>query len=704
MGHPFEMWADRIEAASTDEARRALVTEARVLRARSLADPVALRRATYTLSQLHHLLQERDPAAHEARQLLSLCQTPPVASREEIEATQAWLRALGERAPKVVAPPKERSWRDDERRARPDRPDRPGRREPAAPAARAAAPPAADLPSKVRGLALDGRWSDALAAAADGRGPGAELTRAAIRLHLALESAEPLAAVRALRDELHQRTGLARKEVPADPLAAILGDRIPTRRAERIDAIEAFAKENPERLDELAAASLRQHLVTAGAGAAAPWLAGVVARAQASGASPQTDAAMAELRAAGSVAVLCYDEWPYTRLQRVFSKANADGVPVSAVRRGVLARHEPDDRKLWTLRVAPADGERMLAVAPHATTPYEGDLARELAERLRSLCGATLLLATGSGNEALRAHARELGLAVRDRDADDSQVLAELLAVAPVAPSPAAPGPSARAAARAERTGAPSEHTGSPSERTGSPAAPVDRLADLVTVAPLDRPRIQAAIASMRRADRALRIVQKLPLTDEALSLVLEVVASTIGNDRPIPEGTTLALRAAVTGPLTRATLRDPRYGGPGIDTLVDIAGTLHAAGWEVHRVLRGATRRETERQPALDSLSAGLGGFWRLLVRRGDRKGEVWFVAELPIEGRAAVPLLLLEDFQRTIVAAGEAEFWAGLGQNALQWELGAEPALVAAVEQFVVREEPHDAGDDAAGTGATA
>jgi hypothetical protein len=696
MGHPFEMWADRI-AAADEESRRAMITEARVYRARNLSDVSAQRRATYTLSQLHHLQGERDQAAHEAKQLLSLCQTLPAASREETEATRTWLRALGEHAPKVVAPPRERSWREEDgprRRDRPARTDaRPARADGARPARADGARRADDRPTpadpgRVRAFAAEGRFADALAAVGDGRGASTELLRAALRLEQALASSDPMPALRALRADLSRRVGLGGRAEGAasDPLSALLGAPAPSRRAERIDAIEAFADANPSRVDELAAAALRHHLATAGP-APAPWLAGTVARALSSGAADHTEAALAELRAAGSHAVSCYDEWPFTRLLRVLGRARADGVPVTAVRRGVLARHEPDERKLWTMRVRPASGERMLAVAPHAAQPYEGDLARDLAERLHALSPSTLLVATGSGNEALRTYARERGLAVRDRDGDDAELLGELLALpaAPSAPAPRAPAPRAPAPA--------------PEGDASAAAAPVDRLADLVTQTPLDRPRIQAAIASMRRADRALRIVQKLALSDEALATVLELVAATIGNDRPIPEGTTLALRGAVAGPRTREQLRDPRYGGPGVDALVDVARVLTEAGWDVHRVLRGPTRREIERNPALDSLSGGLAGLWRLLVRHGDRKGEVWYVADLPVEGRAALPLLLLEEFQRAILVAGDAvDPWQSLGVSPIAWGADAAPALLASVDRFVARAEPADADESGA------
>ena len=111
---------------------------------------------------------------------------------------------------------------------------------------------------------------------------------------------------------------------------------------------------------------------------------------------------------------------------------------------------------------------------------------------------------------------------------------------------------------------------------------------------------------------------------------------------------------------------------------VIDIARILLDGGWEVHRVLRGPTRRECTAHPVLDTLAPAMAGLWRLLVRKADpsraesegpggpsRKGEVWYLADLPPEGRAGVPQLLLEDWQRVVVVPLEPELLA----NVFRW-----------------------------------
>jgi hypothetical protein len=205
-------------------------------------------------------------------------------------------------------------------------------------------------------------------------------------------------------------------------------------------------------------------------------------------------------------------------------------------------------------------------------------------------------------------------------------------------------------------------------------------LSEALQAEPLDPEAVRAAVAAFRRPDRAMRSVLKLELDDERTAALLAAIDASADADAPIPEGTTVAVRAAARGPATRALLEGPgrsRFGGPGVEGLVDVAGALLADDWVLHRVLRGPTRREAREQPALDTLAPALGGLWRLLVRRGDHRGEVWFVAELPVEGRAAVPLLLLEEHGRVIVLPDDAELVAGWG------ELAGAPAPVVWNEQ---------------------
>ncbi|MEZ4240305.1 MAG: hypothetical protein R3F59_29960 [Myxococcota bacterium] len=700
MSHPFEMWSDRIAAADTDEARRALLVEAARWRAQHLTDVPATRRATFLVSRLHAMLGDRDRAVNEARQLLSLCQTAPEASGEEIEAARGYLQSLGESAPRLTLPRRER---DRDRRERPtrerpsrDRSDRPERGErPTREAKRTkgADGPANSLP-EARRAAAAGEWDKVLRLLDGARSAGAALVRTYAQLSAAAagDAAALPAAVDAVRQELARAAGIGnpgagRADDPNDPLAQLLGGPVPTRRAARIKAIEDFAAAHPDQIDALAAAALRQHVAAHGAGAPAPWLVGVVALATVDSDAAQTGAAVEELRRASAVAVQAYDEWPYQRLVRLMRRARAAGLTLGGMRRGVLSRGEPDDRKLWTLRVTDADGtERMLAVAPHATDAYPPGKAEELAARLGGLCARTLLLATGSGNAGLRQAAAADGLTVLDADGDDDAILAAL----------AAAGPAARA---------------TPAADNGHAQAP-DRLADLLRAESVDTAGLVEAIKSFRRPDRAMRIIGRLELDDAHTAAVLQAVDQATEADQTLPEATTLAIRAATAGGQTRALLEQPgsiadRFGGPDVGAVTDVASAVLGAGWELFRVLRGPTRRETTAHPALETLSSEMGGLWRLLVRQGDRRGEVWFVSSLQPEGRAGVPLLLLEDWQRVVVLPVDPEllaWWRSLGSPAptVGWTGGEGREVAAAVDGFVAREPRTEGGGDA-GEGAS-
>lgn len=677
MSHPFEMWSERIASAESDDARRALLAEAARWRAQHLHDVAAMRRATFAVSRLHALLGDRDRAVAEARQLLSLCQTAPAASNDEIGAARGWLQSLGEKAPRVqVAPPPRPARRErPERSERPDRGERPERPRSQPPErTEEVAPPLAEA----RRLAARGEWSEAEQRLDGAKGAGAAVLRAYVRLSAALASADPIAAAEGVREELRRAAGLPNERaagpVGGDPLSELLGVAVPQKRAPRIRLVEEFAEAHPERIDALASATLRHHLGEIGPGVPAPWLVGVVGKALARGDAPETSAALAELRAAGAVAAVAYDEWPFERLVRLLARLETAGWKAGAMRRGVLAGGEPDDRKLWTLRVDREDGERMVAVAPHAGQAYPDGKAEELAARLQGLCPRTLLVATGSGNAGLRAAAAAAGLVVREHDADDDALVALVAGLAPVAAAPP----------------------------EVAPAPTTDRLADLLRAEPLDEAAVADAVRGFRRPDRALRTVQRLDLPDDRVAAVLRAVDAAVEPGRPIPEGTTLAIRAAAAGgAASRALLEGARYGGPGADAVVTLAGALQRAGWDVHRVLRGPTRRECTVQPALDTLAPEMTGLWRLLVRRDDpegtRKGEVWFLAGLPPEGRAGVPLLLVEDWQRAVVVPVEPELLAWYGTLAgapapIGWTGSEAEAVVQAVSSFAAGLGPAD------------
>ncbi|MEQ1568085.1 MAG: hypothetical protein ABMA64_20770, partial [Myxococcota bacterium] len=632
------MWSDRITAAQSVEARRELLAEAARWRAQHLGDVPAMRRATYAISRLLALVGDHDRAVGEGRQLVSLLQTAPEASEDELEAARGHLSSLGLQTPRNAPAAAARRGRDRERPARPERPERgdrrdarpnervralperPGRPRRDEPMGRPeAGEPRGTLLPDARRAAAVGDYDQAIAMLDGIRGGAAGAVRVYARLSAVLAGPDPLANLGPVREELARLAAIpVRSEVGdgSDPLSQLIGETVPAKRVVRIRMIEEFAEAHPERIDELAAAALRHHLAVSGPGAGAPWLVGVVAKALGEGDAPNTTQAIGELRAAASVAAAAYDEWPFERSLRLRKRAVATGFAVGGLRRGVLSRGEPDDRKLWTLRLARDGVERMVAIAPHATAPYEAGKVEELAPRLRELCPATLLLATGSGNAGLRAAAAAAGCAVLEHDADDDALLTAVTALSAAAPSAGPSGPSAP-----------------------------DRLVELLQA---DDPSVEAlteVLRGFRRPDRALRVVHRMSLDDTRTAAILRAVDAATEEGRPLPEVTTLAVVAAATGPKTRALLTHggplaKRFAGPEVEVVADLAKVLVEGGWQVHRVLRGPTRREVQAHPALETFSDAMNGLWRLLVRSDERKGEVWYLGALPPEGRAGVPL----------------------------------------------------------------
>jgi hypothetical protein len=703
-----DRWNERISAATSADARKELLSEAARWRAQNLSDLPAVRAATLAISRLHALMGDKDRAVGEARQLLSLCQTAPEASPEEFDQARGVLASLGESIPRLQASggrrapagrtergrredrPREDRPRDDRRAARPDTAGR--LRDP-----REARDPRerddrrAGVMVDARKLAARSDWDGTIAMLDGVSSAPATVLRAYALLSRAVELGDDLkTSVEMVRADLARSASLPAARAADQPsaseedehLADLLGVPVPSKRAVRIRLIEEYAEKHAQdagRLDELASVALRQHVAAYGITAPAPWLVGVTGRAFALGEAPQTRMAIDELRARGAVAVQAYDEWPFERLLRLTKRAEATGHSAGPMRRGVLARGESDDRKLWTLRISKDGTERMVAVAPHASAPYPDGKAEELADRLVGLCPRTLLLATGFGNAALRAAGAQRGLLVMEHDADDDAILAQIDSM----------GGNAVAAERGP--------------------SPPKKLADLLEAqaGEIDQEALTEVIRSFRRPDRAMRVVQRLDLDDARTAAVLRAVHTAAEADKPIPEATTLAVRVAARGPETRALLTEPgpvsaRFSGPGMAEVIDLARVLLDAGWELHRVLRGPTRRECTSHPVLETLAPSMSGLWRLLIRKGDRKGEVWYLADLPPEGRAGVPQLLLEDWQRVVVVPLDPEllsWWRTLGSTeALGWTGSEGEALVGAVEAFVVRAEPREEEDGSA------
>ncbi len=477
-------WSDRIAAVNDDGPRRALLAEIGIWRAGRLTDIAAARQSTYALSRLHWLLRDKAAAEREARQLLSLCQTPPRASAEEIEAAKGWLGSLGASVPKVAPAPRKPRERRDGRDGRDGRPPREGRgREPRE-------------PRNKRDDRRDDRRED--------RGARGESTLIEKAVQAA-DTGDYGAAMKLLRGKRGGRADLVRVWVHLS-------------RALQNDDPQA-ARDDLVRLSE--------------------------------------------------------------RLRGLLGPGALD-VPVESAPRKKKAREEP---------AKPAEDK------PAGPSPRE--LARQRSDALQA---------------ALTAEA---------------------------VPEPAA-------------------------------------------LLPL--------LEGWGRLWRAIAAAEKWDLDDARIEALLRAVDTAADTDRTIPGGTSLLIRRAGAGSEMAKTLlttapTDARYGGAGADVVVDLARAAAEAGWRVDRVLRGPTRKEVDRHAVLGTVGAAMDGLWRVLVRKDDAKAEIWYAAELPAEGRAGVPMLLLEEHARVVVLpidpdllgwygsleAPEAIGWTGEEGDALREALAA-------------------------------
>ena len=86
MTTPFDRWTPRIADARDEDTRQALLAEVGAWRALNLTDMRAQRDAAFAMARIHMLMDDRASALREAQALVSLCQTPPEASGEELEA------------------------------------------------------------------------------------------------------------------------------------------------------------------------------------------------------------------------------------------------------------------------------------------------------------------------------------------------------------------------------------------------------------------------------------------------------------------------------------------------------------------------------------------------------------------------------------------------------------------------------------------
>ncbi len=243
-------------------------------------------------------------------------------------------------------------------------------------------------------------------------------------------------------------------------------------------------------------------------------------------------------------------------------------------------------------------------------------------------------------------------------------------------PGTAAAATEPKRARKAEPSAAPAEPRPPRAERPKTAPAELD-VALVAAVASGDTAAIQAAFAPYQRAWRALSAVEDqietLPVAGVA-NLLDIALAATPGR---FPEATTVAVRLACRDAACAEALASGRWaerlGGPGVDMLVAVVRAATANGVRVGRILKGATKREREAQPALEALEPRLDGLWRALVSKGESKGELWSLHAASAEVRAAAPLLLSEARLRVVAIAIDpdlASWWASLGgPEAIGW-----------------------------------
>ena len=622
MAMAFERWADQIAATEDEQSRRELLAELGGWRAARLTDIPALRDAAFAMSRLYALTGNHQDAVREAHALLSLCHTVPPASQEEIAQVRAYLASLGV----TVEPQPQEKKR-----------------------------PKVDPTRRAREAAAEEKWESALRLLAGKGGGEADLLRAYVYLARAMSIGDPVRREEALKDLRGRLRGhlriegrpKQRQEPPAtneieQKLASLLGlQSIPSKRDARIRVMEVFASEHPEEVDQLAALALQHHVAMAGLKSPAPWLVGFVVRAMASGPATETRKVRQHLRDKGAFAITAYDEWPFNRAAEILADALRDDWDFISLRRGILPRGEPVDHKIWTLRISKDFQERMFAVAPSTSTPHSPKTAQRLARRLTELCPIAVLVAPGEGNALLRQEVAATGGHAVEDDANTA-LLARLLESSPSMSPP--PPQQAPAKPKAPPTGELLAQT-----FMGETPPAKDELVALIR----QLPRVY-------RAFRVARTLDHLPSADADLRLatLLEAADEAAPPQIRLNEGSTLAiLFAAQNGNGKVAALLQEgstaeRFGGPGVDVIVALVKGLLDQKWQVDRILRGPTRRERQDFPVLDAIAEEMRSLWRIVAEKDGVSGEIWYLVDLPPEGRAGIPQLLLRDKNLTVVA----------------------------------------------------
>ncbi len=638
-------WIAKIEAAADERSRRELLGEIGLFREKHLMDVPAQREAAWALSEVYHLLGQRDQAVHEAEQMRSLCLASPEVVGEErrfYEAQLAKVSGRPARAPRAERPAREERGPREERAPRAE--GARGGLEEAIVAAKA------------------GKWEAARAALGQGRGPKGVLVEVWFTVGAMIEQGRFDADVLGdLVGRIAEGFGAAPAPVAGSgPLGALLGAPVPARRESLLDALDAWAARHPDRVDELADAALADHVATSGLKAPAPWLATTVGRAVVAGGAA-TQARLAGLQAEGAWAVTCYGEEPFGLLVDVAK--GAAGWSLVSLRRGVLPKGEPDDRRLWTLRLAGEAGEVLIAAAPRSAAAWDDRLAARLARRLAELAPRVAVIAPGDGNVGLRAACLAVDVLAVDADTADA-VLAALAELPKAKARPAREPKEPRAERKGGEERAPrAERDAARAERGPGPLAVIAALFEGEEAPAAEA--YAAPLGELRRVFKAFSVVRRgltvIPAdqADARLATLLRAVHAAAPAGVRLAEGASLAIHGAAADPngevaaLLASGPESERYGGPGVHGLVGVVRELTAAGVSIDRVLSGLSRRERDVNAVLAALPAVTPGLWRLLVARDGRRGELWYVDGAGPESLAAGVQLLQEERPRVVLAA---------------------------------------------------
>ena len=649
MGQPFNHWTDRIISAEDESSRNALTTEIIRWRAGCLSDIAKQRDAAYALARLYMLAGSHAQAVQEGQTLMSLCQMPPDVSKDEWHTATAFLNTLG------IQPPKKHR-RTDPRPKKKDRSHAPSKGPTERP------PQNKDRFTHWVQRVIDGDVKAVRGQLKGKKGPQIQLMRAWMTAH-EWSVSEPGPKRDALITRLEQRlrqqmapsvSSEPQKRKKAKPsaevvpdadkeLVALLGQTIPRRRDSRVRLLEGFVRQNPQSADAVAAAALKHHVTVGGLEAPAPWFVSLVGHAYLNGDATATKAFIASLQDKNAVCAEPFAEETFSWCLEFVRLALGDGWSLKAWRRGVLPRVEAVDRKIWTIRLFKGEEERMIAVAQEAAEPYDDALALQLASRIAQLAKNALIVAPMACNTPLRDAAESHQVTCLDT-AQPEEVFAAMLKVSP--------------------------RTVERSNRKPVDTQVLDDVTNLLRSGALENPeQFGEKVAGLRRARdlfRCLEVVRaenEERVTPELLSLILRTMHGVVPSGSRILEGTTMAVQylcqhesALVSDCLTEETL-GLRYGGVGIEGVIDIARALHPHGWTVSRVLRGTTRRERRDDEILNSIGEGADEIWRLVMQNDAIKGEIVFMKTLSPEGRAALPQLLRVPRNRLVVLPVEPD-----------------------------------------------